>query len=78
MIIFPGIYPLLETVRLVPHWGRYHHLLRENNDLTSPVGRELITDMIHILVKLSCVMFLLNESVTRSREGVYGMSALVS
>ena len=30
-----------------PSGIRYHHLLRGTNDLTSPVGRELIADMNH-------------------------------
>ena len=69
MIIFTGVYPLLETVGPVPQWGRYHHLMNGINDLTSPVGREPITDTSYLVVKSSCVL-LLNVSVTKSREGV--------
>ena len=54
MIIFIGVYPQLKTIGLVPQWGRYHHLLRVINDLTSPVGRESITDMSYLVVISFC------------------------
>ena len=31
----------------LPKWSRHHHFLRGINDLTSPVGKELISDIIH-------------------------------
>ena len=74
MILFTRVYPLLEALGPVPQWGRYHHLLHEINDLTSPVGRELITDMSHLVVRTSCAL-LLNWSAMKSRE-VKGVSTL--
>ena len=65
MIVFIGLYPLLETLGPVPQEGRYHHLLCGSNDLTSPVGRKPITDMSHLVVRSSYVL-LLNGLVTRS------------
>ena len=65
---------MLEALGPVPQWGRYHHLLHEINDLTSPVGRESITGMSHLVVRTSCAL-LLNWSVMKSRE-VKGVSTL--
>ena len=69
MIIFTRVYLLLETLGPLPQQGRYHHLQRRINDLTSPMGKEPITDMSHLVV-ISSYALLLNESVTRSLEGV--------
>ena len=69
MIVFIGLYPLLETLGPVPQEGRYHHLLRDINDRTSPVGREPITDMSHLVVMSSYVL-LLNELVMKSLVGM--------
>ena len=40
--IHRGVHSLLETLITRTSWGKYHHLPRTTNDLTSPVGRELI------------------------------------
>ena len=69
IIIFTGVYPLLETLGPGPYWGRYHHFLRGINDLTSPVGREPINDMSHLVMMSSCELRL-NGSVARSQEEV--------
>ena len=74
MILFTEVYPILETLGLEPQWGRYHPLLRGMKDLTSPVGRESITDMSHLVVRTFCAL-LLNWSVMKSRE-VKGVSTL--
>ena len=42
----------MEILGLLLQWGRDHHLLRGTNDLTSPVGREPITDMNLLIVIL--------------------------
>ena len=52
MILFTRVYPKSKTLELVPHWGRYHHLQRWINDLTSPEEREPIDDMSHRVVRL--------------------------
>ena len=57
---------MLETLEQVPQLGRYLHLLRGINDLTSPVGREPITNMSHLVVITPCALFL-NWSVMRVR-----------
>ena len=77
MIIFTEVNSMLETLGLVPQWGRYHHLLRGINDLTYPMGRDTITTMSHLVVIFSCALFL-SGSVTRGREGMQCVLALVS
>ena len=69
MIVLTGLYPLLETLGPVPQWGRYHHLIRGINDLTSPMGRELITDMSHLVVISTCAL-LPNGSDEELERGV--------
>ena len=49
---------MLETLGPVPQWGRYHRLLREVNGITSPVGREPITDTSHLVVISFFALFL--------------------
>lgn len=36
--------------------GGYQHLLRGLNDLTSTAGRGLMSNMSHLVVKLSCAL----------------------
>ena len=67
-IIYEGI-SLVGSLRTSTQWVRCHHLLRRINDLIYPVGREPITDMIHLVVIKSCAL-LLNWSMVRSREEV--------
>ena len=68
MKLFIRFYPLLETLQPVPQWGRYHHLLREINVLTFPVGREPIRNMSH-LVAVSFLRFPLVGWQRRMVEG---------
>ena len=46
-IIYRGLSPVGNLTNHKPAWGRYHHLSRMINDLTSPVGREPMTHMSH-------------------------------
>ena len=46
-IIYRGLSPVGNLTNHKPAWGRYHHLSRMSNDLTSPVGREPMTHMSH-------------------------------
>ena len=65
--IYKGLSPV-RNLRTSTSWGRYHHLLRGIIDLTFPVGREPITDMIHLVVIPSFVLPL-SGSVTRDGGG---------
>ena len=47
-IIYRGLSPVENLTNHKPAWGRYYHLSRMFNDPTSPVGREPMTNMIHL------------------------------
>ena len=53
--IYDGLSLVADILGPVPQWDRYHHLLREINDLTSPVGRDLISDTSRLVAILSVV-----------------------
>ena len=57
------------NLRISTPRGRYHRLLHGMNALTSPMRKEPITDMSHLVV-ISSYALLLTGSVTRSRKGV--------
>ena len=69
MIVFTGVYPLLETLGSVPQLSRCYHLLRGINDLTSPMGRKPIADMnqfrCDIVVCATCESLV--KSISRSQ-----------
>ena len=51
--IYRGLSPV-GNLRTRTLRGRYYHFLRGINDLTSPMGRDPITDMSHLVVISSC------------------------
>ena len=77
MIVLTMVYPLLETLGLLTQWGRYNHLLRGIDNLTSSMGREPISDMYHLVVR-SSIALPLGVSVTRAGGRRIWGSTLVS
>ena len=78
MIVFTRVYPELETLEPLFPWGRYHHLLRWSNDLTSPMRREPIVNMSHHVLRSSSSLALGGSmSTMKGRSTVEGDSDMI-